>query len=293
MSKLRVSILLIFAALQISCSSMLYHPSQHIYYDPKKLGISPQEVNFKSSDGTKLHGWYFANKKLKAKALIVFYHGNAQNISSHYLALIPLLEFGYDFFIFDYHGYGKSEGKPSPAATVADGEAALLWAHKNYPNLPIVIFAQSLGSVIALKNSIDLKEKVPLRFIIIDSGFTSYQSIARKVLARSWITWPFQWLSYITLSDRYAPGEDIAKISPIPLLVIHGSNDAIIPFSAGEKLFSLAKEPKTFWKIDDGRHTDALSRKNIQLDLIACLNLYFDPPGQKPSHSSTLPICPK
>jgi uncharacterized protein len=240
-----------------ACSSLLYFPTHELHYPPNRFSLSPEEVHLQSADGTKLFAWLFrhtAPEGTKPKALLVFYHGNGENLSSHYVSLIWILKQGYDFLIFDYRGYGRSEGEPDPQGTVQDGEAALRWARAHYPQTPIVIYGQSLGGNIALRNAIDLKDEIGLRAVAADSTFASYQEVGRKVLARNIVTWPFQWLPWLVLSDRYAPERDLGRLAPVPLLVMHAEGDETVPFSCGERLYAEASPPKDFWKIPGNGH---------------------------------------
>lgn len=244
------------------CSGFLYYPSRTLYYPPEKFGIKAEEVFFQSKAGPKLFGWYFETKK-KPKGTILFYHGNGENMSSHYISVAWLIDQGFNLFAFDYQGYGRSEGNPSPHGTVQDGEAALEWAHNHSPSMPIIVLAQSLGGAVALRNVIDLKDKYPIRLLAVDSTFASYKKVGRYVLKRAWFTWPFQWLPWIVLSDAYAPDGEIDKISPVPLLVIHGDKDQVVDYELGQEVFAQAKEPKEFWTIPEGMHTDIFTRQDI------------------------------
>ncbi len=255
----------IIALLLSGCSSLLYYPSPQLFYDPARLGLKPEEVHFPSANGEQLFGWYFRHKgKEPAKAIVVFYHGNAENLSSHYLNVAWLVDYPFDLFVFDYQGYGRSKGSPSPQKTVEDGAAALAWAHQKSPELPLVIFGQSLGGVVALRNAIDLKDKLPIRLVAVDSTFLSYRTMARRVMSRAWLTWPFQWLGWLSLSDRYAPKGEVGKIAPLPLLVIHGDKDGVVDFDQGQRVFNEALEPKEFWHIPEGTHTSVFSDKAYQ-----------------------------
>ncbi|MCO5143045.1 MAG: alpha/beta hydrolase [Oligoflexia bacterium] len=242
------------------CSNLLYYPSRQLFHPPEKYGLNPEEIFFTSKNGNKLFGWYFKSQVTNSpKAVVVFYHGNAENISTHYLNMAWISKYPYDFFIFDYQGYGRSEGDPSPEKTIQDGEAALSLIHKKNPQLPMVVYGQSLGGAIALRNSIDLKKEYPIALVVADSTFLSYKKAAQRTLARSIFTWPFQWLAYIAMSDTYAPNNEVNKISPIPLLVIHGDRDQIIDYDLGEQVYKTAEEPKEFWSIRGGGHTDIFS----------------------------------
>ena len=252
----------LFVLLLSGCSSMLYYPTHALYFPPEARGYHPEEVGFRSADGTELSGWLFRHEggAAKPRAVIVFYHGNGENLSSHYVSLLWVLKQGYDFFIFDYRGYGLSKGDPSPRGTVADGEAALRLIRARYAGTPLVILGQSLGGAVALRNAIDLKDEIALRAVVIESSFASYEEVGRRVLARGILTWPFQWLPWLVLSDRYAPDGDIAKLAPVPLLVLHAENDRLVPFRCGEVIFAQAKEPKEFWKIPGNGHADSFLR---------------------------------
>ncbi len=243
------------------CSRLLYYPSDQYLHpaDFKKAKLQPpEEVLFSSWDSTPLYGWYFKNKTRKIpRGLIVFFHGNASNISGHFPALYWILNQGYDYFIFDYEGYGKSQGKPSPRATINDGKAALCWAALHHPSVPLIVFGQSLGGAVALRTVSEVKDRIPIAYLAVDSTFSSYRAAARGVLAHHWLTWILQPIVYAVISDRYAPKGHIAEISPIPLLVLHGDQDQTVDFKLGKKVYELAKPPKEFIRVVGGRHIDA------------------------------------
>jgi fermentation-respiration switch protein FrsA (DUF1100 family) len=244
---------------------MLYQPSPYLYVDPAQLKLKPEIVEFASTDGTALYGWYFgAIDKKPAKGLIAFFHGNAQNLTSHYLNLVWLLKEGYDFFIFDYRGYGKSAGQPTPEGTVEDGKAAIRWAgaRARERKLPLVVYGQSLGGAVALESLIELRGEVPVRLVVADSTFASYRAAGRSVLAKHALTWLFQPVTYLALSDAKAPGDRVAELAPTPLIVVHGDRDGVIDFSLGEDLFARAREPKELWRVPGGQHIDSMSRQD-------------------------------
>lgn len=234
------------------CSSLLYYPHTKKYYDPAKFNLKMEEVYFANQDGQKIHGWWFPAKNQPAKGTWVYFHGNAENITTHFLALSWLPEAGYNYFIFDYPGYGDSEGKPTPYANVSTGEAALQWVHDNKDPSPLIVYGQSMGGIVSMRTVIEMKDKIPMRALIVDGTFSSFQRIARKKLAMSAWTWLLQPLAYLTLSDRWAP--DVEKISPIPLIVMHGEKDYVIEIEHGERIFADAKEPKAWIQVPEGQH---------------------------------------
>ncbi len=236
------------------CSSLLYYPSSQKFYDPKRLNLAYDDVYFKIPSGEKLHGWWFPAKG-KSKGTIVFFHGNAENLSSHFLSLSWLPEKGFSYFIFDYPGYGESEGKPTPRGCVDAGHAAIEWVRTNKDQRPLIIYGQSLGGNIAMRSALDIRTTIPLRLVVIDSSFLSFKRIARHKLSLHWLTWLFQPIAYVVMSDKYAP-ENIADLAPTPLLAVHGLDDVVVEPRWGEEIFASAGEPKTFWRVEKGRHGD-------------------------------------
>lgn len=257
LNMMNLLILAFTGILMSGCSSLLYYPTPHEHVDRAKMPIKPEDVFFQSEDGTKLHGWYFhTSRPQQAKGVILFFHGNAQNLSTHFYMLYSAPVHGYDYLIFDYRGYGKSAGKPTPEGTVQDGRAALRWLKEHKPTLPIAIFGQSLGGAIAMRVALDMKTEVPFRLVVVDSTFSSYRAVGRAVLAKHWLTWIFQPLGWLLLSDGEAPEKDLKNLPPIPLIVIHGDRDAVVPYHLGERVFKNAAEPKQFWHVPGGQHTD-------------------------------------
>lgn len=263
------SVALIVSVSLSSCSSVFYQPSRHTYIDPQRAGLAHEDIWFTASDGVKLHGWYFPAKLKageKAKGTIVQFHGNAQNISAHFASLVWVIEAGYNFFTFDYRTYGRSEGdKASQEAVNLDAVAAIHEIHKKNTAIEgkrdLVLYGQSLGGAVLLRALEDIPDHSRIRAVVIEGSFHSYQSIARGKLAQIWLTFLFQPLAWILISDSYSPEDSIPKISPLPLLVIHGDDDQVIPYSYGQKIFQLAREPKTFWTVPHGQHIDSMFRE--------------------------------
>lgn len=248
------------------CSSLLYQPSPHQFATSDQIqehfGATPEDVYFPTANGTQIHGWYFKHngKQKKPKAVLVFFHGNAQNLSTHFVALMWVLDFDYDFMIFDYEGYWLSKGEPSPENTIEDGKAALRYAVQRNPGVPLVVFGQSLGGAVGLRTAIEMKDQVPIKLVVADSTFLSYEAAGAHVLSHHWLTWLFQPLAYLVLSDKYAPDDRVSEISPIPLIVIHGTNDQTIDFDLGKEIYEKSKEPHLFWPVEGGHHIDSMFR---------------------------------
>lgn len=238
-----------------------------MHYPPKRLGHKPNEIKFESSDKVKLFAWHFPSKIKKTKGTIIQFHGNAENISSHYVSLVWVINYGYHHFIFDYRGYGGSEGQPDQKGTYLDALAALneAWKihQKHTPNKKFIVYAQSLGGAIAMRAIEDFKHKKSIDLIVLDSTFSSYQRVARRTLSRRWFTWIFSPLAWVLISDQYSADESIEN-NKIPLLVIHDKDDPSVPFSCSEDIYEKTKTKKDFWKLEDGRHIAVFAPDRIK-----------------------------
>ncbi len=258
---------LLTVILSSGCSSMLYAPTRVWHVHPEQLGYTYETVSL-HSDPAKIQGWWFKQSRLaEPKGFLIFFHGNGENRSSHFFSLSWMLNEGYDYFIFDYQGYGDSEGTPSPEATVRDGMTALRWFFTEakslrYKSTPLLVFAQSLGGPVALRSLAELNEKdeLPpsLGTVILDSSFASYPSAGASVLSQSWLTTLLQPLSWLVLSDRWAPRPKWSHLPKVKYLVLHGDRDQVIDQKLGKRLFEALPEPKSWISVEGGRHIESL-----------------------------------
>jgi len=229
-------------ALYFMQSSFLYSPVRQVPYNPADINLPFENVLFETKDRLKLAAWYIPAQN--ARFTVFFCHGNGGNMT-HRLDTINILnELGLNCFIFDYRGYGASEGKPSEAGTYHDAEAAYKWLtkKKNFPPENIILFGRSLGGSIAAY----LATKVEAKALIVESSFTSYVDIGKKF-------YPYM---PVRLAARFSyPTIDYIRQIRYPVMIIHSRNDEIIPFEFGLRLYDAANEPKEFIKIS-GSHND-------------------------------------
>jgi uncharacterized protein len=264
-----------------SCSSLLYYPNSHLYARPAQFNRVGEELWLTTSDHAKINAWYIKHSSLENPALLaVFFHGNAENLSSHFRSFLWALDHRIDYMIFDYRGYGQSPGKPSPKNTMEDGKAALAWtqAQAKKVNIPWIVVAQSLGGAIALRSIVEsAKDGIKPDAVVIDSSFVSYKKVGQKILAKQVITWPLQWLAHLALSDKFAPKDCMDQLGQIPIFVMHGDKDQVVDFTLGEKLFAMIPGPKQFLRIPNGKHTDGFWRESgkYRQDVIVFLEKYL------------------
>jgi fermentation-respiration switch protein FrsA (DUF1100 family) len=230
------------------CGSLFFYPRKELYDNPVARLFGPEDITFKASDGVTLHGWFFQALG-EPKATVLVFHGNAENLSTHVNSVLWLVKAGFNVFIFDYRGYGRSEGSPGIKGVHLDGAAALETA-LNLPrtrSVPVVVLGQSIGGAIAVYTVAHAPDKSRIAALVIDSAFASYRIIAREKLDSFWLTWPFQYPLSFLVGNSYSPLYWIGKVTPVPLLILHGEKDPIVPDHHGRMLYDAAVQPKEFW----------------------------------------------
>jgi len=263
-AKLLSSIFFLSVFLQ-GCTSLFFYPDKTIYTNPSEFGLKYKDVYFDSKDKTRLHAWHIYPKTSKAKGLIFLAHGNAQNLSSHFTAWIWLIQEGYELFIFDYREYGQSTGKNDLKGSIEDTSAALSYLENNYTKEYVAV-GQSLGGTLLL-NALQNRDNTQIQAVVIDSTFSGFSEIASQKMNDIWLTWPFQWVPYLSLSSKYDAKEKVAKIKK-PLLFLHGSLDRIISVNESWKLFELSSLSKELWIVKEAKHIQALENEKVRKDFL-------------------------
>jgi fermentation-respiration switch protein FrsA (DUF1100 family) len=258
---MRKIVLLLLLMLSSGCASrFLYYPDHRVYQTPQQIGLKFEEVNFASSDGTKLTGWFIPAIG-KAIGTIIHFHGNAQNMTAHFSFVDWLPAEGFNVFTFDYRGYGRSAGTPDRQGVYDDCVAAIKYVQTRPDVDPnsLLILGQSLGgaNALAVLGENDFKG---VRAVAIDSTFYSYRSIVRDKIAEMPILWLAKWpLSFLVIGNGHSPGLVVQNIAPIPLLLVHGTSDQVIPYHHAQELLEKAREPKQLWTIEGANHTEAFT----------------------------------
>ncbi len=220
---------------------LIYFPIRHISATPADIGLTYEPVWLETADGVKLSGWYVPAKE--ARGVVLFFHGNAGNISHRLDSIGTFHRLGLSVFIIDYRGYGQSEGKTSEQGTYLDAEAAwrYLVEDQQIPADEIILFGRSLGGAVAAW----LAQKHTPGLLILESSFTSVPDVA----AKHYPFFPVRLLARF----KYNTLERLPEIN-CPVLVVHSPDDEIIPYSHGEQLFAAAQEPKDFLNLSGGHN---------------------------------------
>ncbi|MCC5811625.1 MAG: alpha/beta hydrolase [Ectothiorhodospiraceae bacterium] len=257
----RLALLVLALLLLNGCASLFFFPEREHRLDPADHDIAYEDVTFTSGDGLRLHGWWLpARTGEEPLGTVLFLHGNAQNVSTHIAAVYWLPAEGFNVFLFDYRGFGRSEGQPDFAGVHRDSEAALrkTLGRPEVEAGSVVVFGQSLGASVAITLTAEIGHELEVRGLVADSPFSSYRGIAREKFAGFWLTWPLQWPLSWTISDRFAPVEFVHKVSPIPLLLMAGERDTIVPPHHAQLLYETAEPPVELRMASTAGHTQSL-----------------------------------
>jgi fermentation-respiration switch protein FrsA (DUF1100 family) len=262
------------------CTGLFFQPMRTYVVTPDRGGLAYEDVNFHAADATPLHAWFLPAHTQPALGTILHLHGNAENISTHIASVYWLPDRGYNVFLLDYRGYGSSGGDPTLAGAQDDITSALAWLLQRPDVDPrrVVVLGQSLGGALAIYNVAHSPYRAHIRALVVESAFSDYHSVVREKLADFWLTWPLQYPLSWTIQNGYTPLDSVADISPIPLLIIHGDQDRIVPYVHGERLYAAAREPKTFWRVAGGGHIGALHRPEFRERLVTYLQSVLGPP---------------
>ncbi|MEJ8571900.1 alpha/beta hydrolase [Microbaculum marinum] len=240
-----VSYGLVVAAMLVLQPRLLFLPNvstRSIEADPGDIGLAFEPVAIRTADGILLDGWYVP--AVAPRGVLLFFHGNAGNISHRLESVRIFHELDLDVLLIDYRGYGRSEGSPSEAGLGRDAEAAwrYLVEHRETAPEKIVIFGRSLGASVAARLAADRKPAG----VILESGFVSVPDLGARM---------YPWLPVRTLSRLKFPTIDHVRSIRSPVMIVHSRGDEIIPFADGQALYEAASAPKRFLEIEGG-HND-------------------------------------
>jgi hypothetical protein len=231
-----IFLLLLNGLMYLRQPNMVFYPLSAHDQTPGNWGLEYEDVFLDADDDIQLHGWFIPREG--ASKVVLFFHGNAGNISHRGESIKIFHRLGLNVFIIDYRGYGKSTGKPSEKGMYADAKSA--WQYLNRERViyedDIIIFGRSLGGVIASQ----LASEVDAGKLIIESAFSSSRDMARKI---------FPVMSNVIFMRYCFNAVENVKQIQSPILIAHSLDDDIIPFSLGKKIFKAANEPKSFFRM--------------------------------------------
>ena len=223
--------------------NLLYHPSVNNYLNNqvKNEPTEIEKINIRTSDNIDLAGWFY-EKDLNKFKTILFFHGNAGSLENRTYKLNHFKHLNVNFLIIAWRGFSGNKGKPNEKGLYEDGKSAIKWLKtKGINQENIIIYGESLGTAVA----VEIAQNNNYAGVILESPFTSMVNMAQKY-------YPFFPVRFL-LKDKFESYKKIINIS-IPILIIHGKVDKIVPYQMGEKMYELANEPKLFYSQEYGDH---------------------------------------
>lgn len=237
--------------------SVLYHPTHDCPETPADYRLRAQDITFLAADGTQLRGWWIP--AYVPRATVVYCRGNSGNMSYDATWAPFFNKHRFNLLLWDYRGYGQSEGRPSEKGLRMDAQAAFDVASTLSKDLPILLYGHSLGGAVAARLACDR----PAAALILDSTFSSAADMARRL-------YPSLPLEHL-ISARYNAAQCVASLPDIPKIFGHDPEDAVVPFQSGRLLHAASRPPNSFvllsgghtahsWLISGGRGNAELER---------------------------------
>jgi len=226
---------------------LMFAPTREIAGTPADIGLACRDVFLDTEDGLKINAWYLRStpdsNTVVPRKTVLFFHGNAGNMSHRLTTMEFLVGLGVDVLMIDYRGYGRSEGSPGEDGLYADAVAAYDWltAEHAVAAEDIVVFGRSLGGAVA----VELALRRPCSGVIVESAFTSMTDMGRKLF-------PYVPIR-ILLRHHFETIEKIDRLS-CPVLIAHSPDDELVPYEMGRRLYEAAPEPKRFAELSGGHN---------------------------------------
>ncbi len=259
-----VVVIALLALLLAGCvERMFFYPDSTPYTRPEQFGLQHEDVFITAVDGSRLHGWWLPAKGTSLGS-VLHLHGNAANVSNHLPLVAWLPAAGFDVLMLDYRGFGRSQGRPTLDGVVDDAAAALAYL-RTRPGVDgrrLVVLGQSLGGATALR--LLARDSDGVRLAVIEAAFASYRGIARDAARQSVVLAPLAPIATPMLPGAQADPVAALNGLRVPLLIVHGTADEVIPFRHGEQLAAAAPAGTQFVRVDGARHMESLSRTDVQ-----------------------------
>ena len=259
--EVKLSFLHVMILLSLSgCNSLFYQPQKEMIHRPENFNLTSEDVVIETADGEHLQGWKLPPKANSKGTVVLQFHGNAENRSTHFLSAAWLVMHGVDVVSFDYRGYDGSTGEPSRKGVVQDGIAVVQWLKREYPSHRRIVLGQSLGGAVSIAALGRAELQGLVDGLVVESTFHSYRGLGRLKFSGSWLLWAFQWLPYILLSGDENAIDRAAQIK-MPVLAFHDKYDPVVPMESGKILYNeLAKTTNLeFVELAEGGHGAAFA----------------------------------
>lgn len=248
---------------------MIYPAPRELEETPDEYGTEYEDIHFTSGDGCKLHGWWLPHPK--ARATFIICHANGENVASWAPIGAVLEHLHCNFLLFDYRGYGQSEGKPHQIGVYADALAAHAWLRKSKHNhWPVIVWGRSLGSAIA----IHVAANKDVAGLIAESGFTTMIELATLLTP-----YPAFLVRRALRNNTFEALDEVRHVEGFKLIA-HSPDDEMIPYEMGRRLYEAATKPKAFCNLTGGHNDPSLSHKPYLRAIEKLVNQVVDTHGK-------------
>jgi pimeloyl-ACP methyl ester carboxylesterase len=266
-----ITVVILLGMVLAGCSQKTMLPTDNRIYDsPENYDLKYSEHYFPSSDGTMIEGWWFKAKGEK-KGMVVVSNGIVQNMSARFVKWMWMVDAGYDLFLFDYRGYGRSKADPDMYAYVDDVKAGIEYAHALNGEGTMVVCGQSMGGSLVI-DAVAQGNYPYVSALIIDSTFTDFASAGNRLMVRSIILWPWSWLPYVFRLEGMDAIDYVGKIDK-PMLFITGTEDSVVEPENTLTLFLKADAVKSFWLVEGAGHVRGFDSPKVRQELLVWLEL--------------------
>jgi fermentation-respiration switch protein FrsA (DUF1100 family) len=249
---------------------MFFYPDSTQYAHPQRYGLQHEDVYITTADGVRLHGWWLPAKG-PALGTVLHLHGNAANVSNHLPLVAWLPAAGFNVLMLDYRGFGRSQGRPTLEGVVEDAAAALAYL-RSRPDVDgsrLIVLGQSLGGATALR--LLARDGDGVRLAVIEASFASYRGIARDAALRSVVLAPLLPLALPSLPKAADDPVTALAAVRVPLLILHGTADEVIPFAHGERLAASAPAGSVLLPVEGGVHLESLQRADVRARVLEAM----------------------
>jgi len=238
-------------------SAFLFYPNKHYYQHPEQIGLVAERVKIETSDGDVLANW-LVQSVIKPKGTILFLHGNGENISTHINSVAWLPVHGYEVFLLDYRGYGRSTGESTLRTALSDIEDAHRWLSNRKEKRPLYVFGQSLGGALAITYTANYSQDLThITALVSEAAPASWPRVAREAMRNHWLTWLLQ-VPASLITARYDAEDHLPNITSIPILIMHSKQDSVVAYHHGKDLYEAAGD-NAQWLELKGKHIAGLN----------------------------------
>ena len=233
-------------------TGLFFYPQTVWIATPADVPLPYEDITLTAHDGTRLHSWWLPAQGEDSGIMVLYLHGNAENISSHSRSIYWLPQQGVSVLALDYRGFGASEGQALMPDVLQDIEAAAQWLRTQHPQKQLVVLGQSIGAALAINFVARAQDEYQIQALVLDAPFSGFGAVARHAMSSNllgWLIWPFT----VLVPGDWDPIDHVAAIH-IPTLIMHSPDDDVIPYQQGREVFARLQQQRQQQRQQQGLH---------------------------------------